>query len=243
MEKLLFFRHNRFSPQEALPETLFPVYGLTFVLDGEMEYDLDGVRLILKAGDGVFLRPGVRRARRAASGVDYCSIHFSTDEAPALPAYLPRAAGLCVRQILSICEEVTGTAENYEDSRFESVLSLLLRQLIAQREADRANPVARQIKQYLAQNVHRTVSLAEVGRAVNFSPNYCQTLFKRETGQSILRFFLDLRIRAARELIAAGEPSLPEIARLTGFDDYNYFARQFKKRTGYTPTQYRRFVW
>ncbi|MBQ3865995.1 MAG: cupin domain-containing protein [Clostridia bacterium] len=73
MEKLLFFRHNRFSPQDALPEKIFPAYALTFVLEGEMIYDVDGARVVLKAGDGIFLRPGVRRGRSAASGADYCS--------------------------------------------------------------------------------------------------------------------------------------------------------------------------
>ena len=50
----------------------------------------------------------------------------------------------------------------------------------------------------------------------------------------------ELRINAAKELLADPFRSSAEVASMVGYEDASYFARAFKKRTGMTPTQYRR---
>ena len=43
-----------------------------------------------------------------------------------------------------------------------------------------------------------------------------------------------------KELLADPFRSSAEVASMVGYEDASYFARAFKKRTGMTPTQYRR---
>ena len=50
----------------------------------------------------------------------------------------------------------------------------------------------------------------------------------------------ELRINAAKELLTDPFRSAAEVASMVGYEDSSYFARTFKKRTGMTPTQYRR---
>ena len=50
----------------------------------------------------------------------------------------------------------------------------------------------------------------------------------------------ELRINAAKELLTDPFRSSAEVASMVGYEDASYFARAFKKRTGMTPTQYRR---
>ena len=45
---------------------------------------------------------------------------------------------------------------------------------------------------------------------------------------------------AAKELLTDPFRSSAEVASMVGYEDASYFARAFKKRTGMTPTQYRR---
>lgn len=52
----------------------------------------------------------------------------------------------------------------------------------------------------------------------------------------------ELRINAAKELLTDPFRSSAEVASMVGYEDASYFARAFKKRTGETPTQYRRRV-
>lgn len=67
---------------------------------------------------------------------------------------------------------------------------------------------------------------------------YCDTVFKKETGFSIIEYFNKLKIEEAKKLIVERADSLTEIALKLGFEDYNYFSRLFKKHTGYSPKQY-----
>ena len=94
--------------------------------------------------------------------------------------------------------------------------------------------------QYLHKNLARRITLADIGRMTFFSPVYCDTVFKKDMGVSIIDYLLSRRIAEAKKLLIEGTFSLSEIAKQTGFSDSNYFTRVFKKRTGYTPTEYRK---
>ena len=242
MIQLTFFRHNRCSEQEPLLPSRLSFYGFTVVLEGELEYQIDGEAFRLSAGDAVLIKPGMTRSRGRVKGADYFSFHFESKDPVSLPVFLPGIASLAVRQLLSVAQEISRSALSFEDERFHTLLSLVLQQISFQYAERLEHPVVRRIKDYLSAHLAEPVKLSDVGKAVLFSPNYCQSLFKKETGQSIIGYFLDLRIKNAEALIAAQEGSLSEIARKCGFEDYNYFSRQFKKRCGYTPTQYRRFL-
>ena len=64
-------------------------------------------------------------------------------------------------------------------------------------------------------------------------------MFKKEVGRSIVDYALDRRIDEAKRLLLEGTMPLQQIAEYVGFTDYNYFSRVFKKRSGYSPTDYR----
>ena len=55
-----------------------------------------------------------------------------------------------------------------------------------------------------------------------------------------LDFIKTIRLKRAAQLLEKSQLSIAEIAYEVGFNNPKYFARTFKKRTGMTPTQYRR---
>lgn len=66
--------------------------------------------------------------------------------------------------------------------------------------------------------------------------------FRLATGTSPHNYLLQLRVnRAADDLRSSGK-QITEIAFDVGFNDSNYFTRQFKKRMGMTPLEYRNMV-
>jgi len=72
-----------------------------------------------------------------------------------------------------------------------------------------------------------------------FSPLYCEIIFKRYTGTSIIKYLIQQRIERAKALLLDGTLSLKAIAIAVGFEDYNYFSRVFKRATGTSPKQYK----
>ena len=63
--------------------------------------------------------------------------------------------------------------------------------------------------------------------------------FKERTGQTVIAYLLNYRLRVATELLAHTGLTIDEIARLAGFIYDTYLIRQFTAKTGQTPTEYR----
>ena len=63
--------------------------------------------------------------------------------------------------------------------------------------------------------------------------------FKERTGQTVIAYLLNYRLRVATELLAHTGLTIDEIARAAGFIYDTYLIRQFTAKTGKTPTEYR----
>ncbi len=96
------------------------------------------------------------------------------------------------------------------------------------------------VKSYLQQNYMNDISLDSVSDILHISPSYLSVSFKRAFGVGFLDCLTDLRIQAAKELLADPLRPSAEVARLVGYESASYFTRAFKKKTGQTPTEYRR---
>ena len=96
------------------------------------------------------------------------------------------------------------------------------------------------VRRYLEDNYMFDISLDSVGEILHISPAYLSAQFKKYQKMNFLDCLTELRINAAKELLADPLRSTAEVASMVGYDDSSYFARAFKKRTGMTPTQYRR---
>lgn len=96
------------------------------------------------------------------------------------------------------------------------------------------------VRRYLEDNYMFDLSLDSVGEILHISPAYLSAQFKKYQKMNFLDCLTELRINAAKELLAAPFRSSAEVASMVGYEDASYFARAFKKRTGMTPTQYRR---
>lgn len=96
------------------------------------------------------------------------------------------------------------------------------------------------VRRYLEDNYMFDLSLDSVGEILHISPAYLSAQFKKYQKMNFLDCLTELRINAAKELLADPFRSSAEVASMVGYEDASYFARAFKKRTGMAPTQYRR---
>ena len=97
------------------------------------------------------------------------------------------------------------------------------------------------VKQYLQNNYMMcNISLDSVSTILNLNASYFSAQFKRCFGINFVDYLTDLRIQAAKELLRDPLHSAAEIACMVGYESANYFARAFKKKTGMTPTEFRR---
>ncbi len=92
---------------------------------------------------------------------------------------------------------------------------------------------------HLEGNIHREVDLEELARIANMSRRSFLRVFQSATGSSPLAWLIDRRIHRACGLLRHTDRRVTEIAFDVGFNDSNYFTRQFRKVTGCSPREYR----
>ncbi len=107
-------------------------------------------------------------------------------------------------------------------------------------ENSQAALVMAHVRRYLEDNYMFDLSLDSVSEILHISPAYLSAQFKKYQKMNFLDCLTELRINAAKELLTDPFRSSAEVASMVGYEDASYFARAFKKRTGVTPTQYRK---
>ncbi len=92
---------------------------------------------------------------------------------------------------------------------------------------------------YIDQHFNEKLTLAVVAEKLNLNPCYLDVLFKKETGITLGKYILEIRLKTARVLLAKTDYTYSQIAYSLAFCSQSHFTKIFRERTGYTPGQYR----
>lgn len=107
-------------------------------------------------------------------------------------------------------------------------------------QADSCSHPIRLAKEYVLEHYQKPITLEKVCEVVGFSVSYFSTMFKRETGESFIRFLTRTRIEHAMQLLVQTNLPVSEICTHVGYSDLKHFMQIFKRETHLTPGQYRK---
>ena len=235
--------HNSYSSLTSLNDSDLPWHNLIVLLRGSMSYTVNSREITISDGDVLFIPKGSTRIRKASDEhVEFFIFNFLCDEEISLPTVLHEATRGEVFSLLSFYDATRkerGRAHSATDAHVLACLLLLLEEYAVDVSY---SELTRKILDYLRKNFREKITLGDIGRISYFSPIYCDTVFKRETGYTIIDYILTLRVEEAKRLLAKENISISKIAETVGFCDNNYFSRTFKKRSGYSPTEYRKNI-
>ena len=81
--------------------------------------------------------------------------------------------------------------------------------------------------------------LATIGAALGVSPYHVAHVFREQTGLSVHRYLLRLRLAVALDLLAGGATNLSALALDLGFSSHSHFSSVFRRTTGLSPAAVR----
>lgn len=93
-----------------------------------------------------------------------------------------------------------------------------------------------EIKEHYTENI----TLTGLAEKYSISVSYLSELLKEHLQLSFSEYISSKRIQKAKELLADDSLSIEQIAEQTGYNDYFYFTKVFKKNTGISPSKYRK---
>ena len=97
----------------------------------------------------------------------------------------------------------------------------------------------RSVIDYIERNLRRGISLEDVANHVNISTYYLSKIFKKEMGVNFITYVTDRKMDLAKEMLANTDIPVLNIALDLAYNEANYFSKAFKKKTGFTPSEYR----
>jgi len=94
--------------------------------------------------------------------------------------------------------------------------------------------------EFIEQNYQQPLSIDTLCKQVKVSKFYFCRIFKSVTGQTINKYLNNFRCERAKILLSNSNASIAECGLESGFNDPSYFAKCYKRRFGYMPSQEKR---
>ncbi len=245
-------------------------YDLWFVWAGRGRMELRDRAIELRPGVLVWMRPGgsycADQDARDRLGVTY--VHFDLldrrgplarrSRGPAkLPAEVRQVADVpyvdaLTRRVVQAFGGMTGARAG------RRVADQLLRGLLMDLDASEDRATGDTVRGGTQRHHHRIVMraaarlsedpvnappIAELAREAGCTPDHLGRLFGKVLGTGPQAYLVQSRINRARQLLTETGMTISQVAEALGYCDVYFFSRQFKQKTGMTPSAYRWGPW
>jgi Response regulator containing CheY-like receiver domain and AraC-type DNA-binding domain len=97
--------------------------------------------------------------------------------------------------------------------------------------------VAYKVKAYINEHIAEAVNVEMLARLVNLSPDYLTRIFKKEEQITLNDYIIQQRMFLAKELLTTTEMSVNRVSDKSGYSNYSYFSKAFKKYYGISPRE------
>ncbi|MEM9833656.1 MAG: AraC family transcriptional regulator [Bacteroidota bacterium] len=231
-------------------------YQLIYLMDGSGWFESQSSGLIpIAAGSIVLVFPDLWHRYKPAEGSAWHTywVGFGGPFTPRLIRNLEITPMMPVHPIGSSenvrnCFQEVLNVAHYELSGYQQVMAGEVVKLLGllhatQRQAafaDSGTDLVIQTAKSLLIQMQNPKSMEAVADELNMGYSKFRKLFKHYTGMSPGQFQLQHQIAQATQLLRQSELSISEVAYQCGFDTLPYFTRMFKKKTGKTPSTYRK---
>ncbi len=107
--------------------------------------------------------------------------------------------------------------------------------------ADKIESYIMKAKEYVNSYFNEDISLIDCAHYVRISPYYLSHIFKNRTGQTFVEYLSMIRISEAKRLSSNTGLTIKDISEHCGYYNITYFCKVFKRFTGKTIGEYRKW--
>jgi AraC family transcriptional regulator of arabinose operon len=213
------------------------------VVDGRGVLELNGERQELHPGICAVFQPGDAplATHDPHRRLLVFGMHFDTDPGA---APTPRWGEVMDRELLGVLARTSDASYRRQDELGRRQAELCLEQLIALIWDAVHNPgrtaldtAVDDIARQLRQDPGREWTVAEMARRAALSRAQFTRRFVAQFGMSPAQYLIQARIDRAHQLLTESGMTVTQTATALGYTDVPYFSRQYKQRTGRTPSQ------
>ncbi|MCI6467569.1 MAG: AraC family transcriptional regulator [Faecalicatena sp.] len=238
------------------------------VISGEMKYNVNGKKLLLKSGEGIFVNAEQMHYGYSDTGTEcdficillhpmlLCSsLSYEQDfilpliRNSRMPFVLLHSETSWQREIYDQIrflyeKKETRTAPLRILSSFSHIWMLLYENMSADdardTRQDRDLTITKDMVGFIQKNYTWKLSLADIAASGSVGQSKCCRLFSRYFSQTPMMYLNQYRLNKSIELLRGTDLTITEIALSIGFGGASYFAETFRKWAGMSPTKFRK---
>ncbi len=123
----------------------------------------------------------------------------------------------------------------YGKNQLAEIKSMVLKE----ESATDVQKVVAEVKKYIWEHFQEELSAEVLAKQVFISADYLYRIFKKQEGVTIGEYITNAKMLYASEILKNTEIGVSNAAMLSGYSNYCYFTKVFKKYYGMTPSQYK----
>ena len=243
---------------------IHPEWELIWVLDNDLSVTCGKEQFLVSPGQMILFNPNEpHEFHKAGNSCTFLCLQISPSVLPAM--LLAHVDGKLLHQHLSANElkslrkQLAGIMNAYlqKEEHFglfcvgQSILllhrliTLLPSHLLSADETQSIHKRNARLKRlicFVDENYMHKILLADFAEAEGCSLSYLSRFIKNTMNQNFQEYVTSVRFNRACQMIAVGEKKLLDVCMESGFSDYRYFSREFKRQYGMTPEEYRGYT-
>ena len=216
--------------------------------------DLYNDKREVKAGDIIMLFPGIEHAYcpRKETGWQEYWVGFSGQHAQRLykngildPRHPVQHIGINreimadYEQIVQLCREQTPGFQIRLGALVLQLLAHIHATAISARTSNSDSEMIKTARSIMILHVDSGIEVEDLAAEIGVGYTHLLHIFRQYTGLTPYQYFLQLRIHHAKKLLSDPDLSIKEVAARMNFENQYYFSRIFKRKTGFSPSQWK----
>ena len=149
------------------------------------------------------------------------TIHKIIDEIVRLQTLYPQKELALSGLFLQLFEEINTTANSNNSTKSETT-----------------SPYVIKAKDYVYKHLGEQIEEQQIATQLSITPEYLCSIFKKYTGQTLIKFINTTKLNKIRELLLHKNYKLNRASALYGYSDPNYVSKLYKKYFGHNITDF-----
>ena len=236
------------TPAWEIPEHEMGSCNLTYLIQGEAKYTINGETIDVEQGSLLVLpRGSVRRGITFPERLMHCfsvDFHLRNTKNQELPPPFPLISAPGRHEdIIHLFHELSFSWLDRQpgyiikcNGLFLQIIHRFLELVIYKTDSYTGDFRITKVIRFMAAHYSEHITVKMMAEMVGLNPTYFGVLFRQTMGMSFNRYLIQTRVKNAENILITGEYKVGDVAEACGFTDVSHFYKQFKLIKGFPPS-------